>query len=366
MQRNVLLTGSTGILGSRTLIELLHDDDTHVYCPVRTNSTFLPFDRVRNSMRIYAPNISDAETSRVHAFPCDLTSDAIDSLVSEVIDPRKLDLVIHCSALTSFMSSHKELSSSNQNVTLKMIDFVNRYSVNESIFVSSYSIFGGNLFAKGEITQNDLDIGQNFESLRYAESKFRTEIILREKLDKKLKTAIVRPGNLHPDAGTGFHPALSTRGDDFFFDMLNFFFVSDQVPTGNFRYDVTPVDWVAKAIATFRPTKSCETLHLLNPTPPSLDEIHAVVKKFRPNQKGIPAKEFFTNVAGTLNRRYRPLRLLSLWSKEFEIYFEESAHFHSDFTDTSWPTNEKLIELYYKTWKGRTDENAYEMVGLGR
>lgn len=368
MQSNVLLTGSTGILGSRTLIELLRDPEVHVYCPVRANADVTAKDRILNSISIYLPKLDEQISSRIHAFTCDLSSDCVNSLLAEIVDPASIDRVIHCSALTSFMSSHQELSSSNQNVTLKMVDFVNKYSVKESIFVSSYSIFGRLLFTDCQIAQSDLDLGQDFASLRYAESKFRTEILLRSKIDPKLKTAVVRPGNLHPDSETGHHPALSTRSDDFFFDMLNFFFVSDLVPLGNFRYDITPVDWVAKAIANCHPQGSCETYHFVNPTPPSLDDIYNAVKQYRPDLQGEAARPFFSVTAPRYHRRYRPLRLLTLWAKEFGIHFEESAKFQSDFATASWPSNEELIALYFKSWKKKTDERIenYEVVGLGR
>ncbi len=368
MQRNVLLTGSTGILGSRTLIELLRDPDTQVYCPVRASDGTPPLQRILNAIQIYNPSLDENFAQRIHPFACDLSSDCLNTLLEEHIDPAKLDTVIHSSALTSFMSSHNELSYANQNVTLKMVDLVNKYSVPESLFVSSYSVFGNLLFKKCDITQRDLDLGQDFASLRYAESKFKTEILLRERINKKLKSAVIRPGNLHPDSVTGAHPALSTRSDDFFFDMLNFFFVSDIVPLGNFRYDVTPVDLVAKTVANFHPEASCETVHLVNPHPPSLDEICAAVQKFRPDLRGLPAKEFFQNTAASYHRRYRPLRLLTLWAKEFKIYFEESANYASDFDSSDWPTNEKLIELYFSSWKRKADEkiDAYEVVGMGR
>lgn len=368
MQRNVLLTGSTGILGSRTLIELLRDSNTHIYCPVRCRDNAEPLARIQHAISIYAPTLDADYASRIHPFVCDLTSDCIASKLSTLIDPERIDKVIHSSALTSFMSSHKELSFSNQNVTLKMVDFVNKYQTDESIFVSSYSIFGRLLFAKGHMATTDLDKGQDFASLRYAESKFKTELLLRDKIDKNLKTAIVRPGNLHPDSDTGFHPALTTRNDDFFFDMLNFFFAADSVPTGNFRYDVTPVNHVAKAIAAYSPKSSLETVHLVTPTPPSLDEIYNFVKKFRPELKGVPAREFFSSTSTQNNKKHRPLRLLTLWAKEFNIYFEESASFDSHFDKQQWPTNEELIGLYYSSWKKKNEERneSYEMVGMGR
>ncbi|MEZ4815711.1 MAG: SDR family oxidoreductase [Bdellovibrionota bacterium] len=368
MQRNVLLTGSTGILGSRTLIELLQDKNTHVFCPVRCTSGANPIKRILNAISIYSPGFDDSFADRIHPFICDLSSDCIVSGLEQLIDPSKINKVIHSSALTSFMSSHKELSHANQNVTLKMVDLVNKFSIEETIFVSSYSIFGRLLFSKGDISSQDLDLGQDFASLRYAESKFKTELLLRERINKNLKTAIVRPGNLHPDSTTGFHPALSTRGDDFFFDMLNFFFDADTVPLGNFRYDVTPVDKVAKAIASYSPKSSCETVHLVTPTPPSLDEIYAIVKRYRPELKGLPAREFFQNSSMQQNKKHRPLRLLALWAKEFNIYFEESAKFESYFDKEKWPTNEEIIGLYYGSWKKKQDERNlnYEVVGMGR
>ncbi len=182
----------------------------------------------------------------------------------------------------------------------------------------------------------------------------------------------MRPGNLHPDSSSGFHPAQTTRSDDFFFDMLNFFFEADSVPTGNFRYDVTPVDYVAKAIAAYSPESSCETVHLVTPTPPSLDEIYSIVKQYRPEHVGVPAGEFFRKTSIQQNRKHRPLRLLSLWAKEFNIYFEDSASFESHFETKDWPSNEELIGLYYSSWKKKNDEKnnersvAYEMVGMGR
>ncbi len=373
MRRNVVLTGSTGILGSRTLIELLRDKNTHVYCPVRCQGTATPLERIQKAISIYSSESLDENyADRIHAFVCDLSSDCIVTSLGKVIDPSQIHKTIHSSALTSFMSSHAELSAANQNVTLKMVDLVNKYSIEESIFVSSYSIFGRLLFNSGHITTNDLDLGQDFASLRYAESKFRTELLLRDRINKNLKSVIMRPGNLHPDSESGSHPAQTTRSDDFFFDMLNFFFAADSVPTGNFRYDVTPVDYVAKAIAAYSPKSSCETVHLVTPTPPSLDEIYAIVKKYRPELVGVPAKQFFQNTSIQQNRKHRPLRLLTLWAKEFNIYFEESARFDSAFTGQPWPSNEELIGLYYSSWKKKNDEKIqersenYEVVGMGR
>lgn len=104
MLRHVLLTGSTGILGSRTLIELLRDENTHVYCPVRCRENTAPMDRILSAISIYSPSLSPNFVERIHPFVCDLTSDCIASTLSAVIDPERINKVIHSSALTSFMS----------------------------------------------------------------------------------------------------------------------------------------------------------------------------------------------------------------------------------------------------------------------
>ena len=73
MQRNVLLTGGTGILGSRTLLELLRDNNTHVFCPTRCQAQNSPQERVLNALKIYMPDLPTDYAERVHAYQCDLT-----------------------------------------------------------------------------------------------------------------------------------------------------------------------------------------------------------------------------------------------------------------------------------------------------
>lgn len=296
---NIFLTGGTGVLGSRVLKEILETTDATVYCLVRAKNFNQGKEKIENIFYDYDPDkyLEDELNSRVVCVLGDVSKKRLgidkkqySSIMSSI------DLVIHSAANTSLIASYKKLKPINVDGTGNVVEFC--LEANAPLLqVSSYSMIGDKVYEEVTFTENDFDIGQQFDKdHNYERTKFDGEKIVREARSRGLKWAIVRPGNIFGDTETGCYPLFSTKTVGIYYDLIKALVESGYSFDSVEPMDVSPVDYVAKAllyIALHIEDKTeGQTYHLVNQTAITYNQFVNTIREYGYTVRDVDIDEY--------------------------------------------------------------------------
>lgn len=274
----VFLTGATGVLGGRLLLEILNTTRAKVYCLVRARDSEMARARLDAILSVYDSGRYFVNALRARVVPVlgDITDPDL-GVSSETYRElqQEIELVIHAAASVNLIASYDELEPINVQGTRHVAN-LSLASGAPFVYVSSYSVLGDKMYERDFVfKETDFEVDQNFfEGMRYEQSKFEAERVVRGMGAKGLRWSIVRPGNIFGDSETGCYPLRGTTETGIYYDILR-----TVVETGfSFDYaqcfDVTPVDYVAKAIVRLSTqTHTGQTYHLTNPASPSFNDL---------------------------------------------------------------------------------------------
>ena len=276
--KNILLTGATGVLGSRILLEILLHSDACVYCLVRAANPQQAMERLEQLLYAYDPQQRSCEHLwRVIPLTGDITQPqlGLDASVYQKL-VTGIDRVIHCAANVSLVASYGKIAPVNVGGTKNLISLCLQGNV-PLLYTSSFSIVGDKLYEDGfTLQETDLDVGQSFKDMDYERSKFDAERAVHEAGKHGLRWVITRPGNIWGDSATGRYPLAETRVKGIYYEMIKALVETGLTFSSREDFDITPVDYVARAslhaileIDKFHAT----TLNLTNPTPVTYDDI---------------------------------------------------------------------------------------------
>ncbi len=203
---NVLLTGSTGFLGSHILDSYFSLNNSGcVYCIVRPKNGKNPEQRLKEILNFYFGNKYDEYFgSKIKVINGDTTKDNLSLKISEYENlANSIDVVINSAALVKHYGDYNKFYSINVIGTKNLIDFCEKY--NKKLYhISTTSVSGlglpeNSVKQSKDITyfsEKDLYKNQNLNNT-YLQTKFEAEkIILEEVAAKKLKACIFRMGNI--------------------------------------------------------------------------------------------------------------------------------------------------------------------------
>ncbi len=363
--QNILLTGATGVLGSRLLQEVLTATDANVYCLVRAQDHDAGLLRIKDVLSAYDPqNTLASALWRVIPVLGDVSRKQL-ALSAETYEELKesLDLVLHCAANVSLVAPYAKIAPSNVVGTHNVIELCLAGRI-PLLFTSSFSLVGDQLYHSGTVLrETDLDIGQGFEDMEYERSKLEAEQAIHAAGQRGLDWVIVRPGNIWGDSVTGRYPLTQTKVRGLYYEMIRSLVESGLTFTSQEDFDVTPVDFVARAglyaIMNLHRTNRC-TYHLTNPNPVVFDDIVQCLQAFGYSIRALESRLYFDALKeGRVTRNGKPYRstftdLLALFVDGRDL--KECAKFDTSVADAllegtgiaCHPTNQELMNRYLR------------------
>lgn len=296
--KNIFLTGATGVLGARLLMEILLTTGASVYCLSRADSLTKARQDIERMLAVYDPHNTLADqTWRVVPVLGDVTKDrlGLDQHSFRQL-AEDMDLVMHSAANVSLMASFEKLSPVNLDGTRQMVELCLKGNC-PLLFVSSFSVIGDQLYHPVTLHENELDIGQSFEELGYERSKFCAEQLIREATNQGLRWSIVRPGNIWGDSETGCYPLFETKVRGIYYEMIRALVETGYSYSCSEDFDISPVDYVAKAslYVAMNPDQTCfQTYHLTNPDPINFDQLVGLICGHGYRIRELSQDEYFT------------------------------------------------------------------------
>ncbi|WPB79949.1 SDR family oxidoreductase [Archangium violaceum] len=207
---SVLLTGATGFLGSRLLLELVTTRQREVIVLGRGASSSLR-PRVLAALEAAAGRSIDAQAQgRLRCVSGDITQPWLGltpAVYGRLVE--QIDALWHCAGDIALTGERERLFRANVQGTENVLEFAALMAPRSRlVHLSSVAVAGGR--RSGEVAEDDLTDAHGFET-HYDESKYRAEVLVRDWARRVGRPAIVlRPSIVASDArlseGAPGHP----------------------------------------------------------------------------------------------------------------------------------------------------------------
>lgn len=331
-KNRLLLTGATGILGSRLLKLLLEETEGQVFCLVRGATPADGKTRLQTSLGHYDPKGTFDATLWDRVIPVcgdvalphlGLSPEAYDDLAT------KVDAVVHVAALTDLFLNFRRIEPVNVGGTRNIVQFTLKTANRYLCHVSTHTVMGDKAFDPTLVyKETDLDVGQGFDSLSYQRSKFIGEQLVRS--TEGLVWNIFRPGQIFGDSKDGAYPLGQSQITGLFYDILKTITETNYAFLSRVHFDVVPVDYVSRGILELglRHPNRYQTYHLINPDIRRYEDVVRTVIALGYPISIIPQSEYETMLeARTILRDGQEYK--SATTSAFRWWFRRGIRFES-------------------------------------
>ena len=300
--KNVLMTGTTGFLGSRLLAELLKRTDAKFYCLVRAPGHSEGLARIKRALSVHGLTLEQKDEHRISVLPGDLAAPSLGLQEWDELT-RSVDTVIHSGATVNMVKDYFDLRPANVLGTREIARFMLEGVRKHLHYASTLSVFVATNHNTGVARENDYLERPTTVYGGYAQTKFACELLLRSIAKEAGPISFYRFGLLTGDTNTG-----KSAKDDFLNMFARGVSTLGCIPAAgaNMSVDITPVDYAASAMAhiVVSDTNSgkAETYHIANECSLSLTSLLQSMKNVRLNVETLPAHEFLSRLKGKTSK----------------------------------------------------------------
>lgn len=271
---NLLVTGSTGFLGTYLVKEYLENSETHLHLLIRGNSLADAENRFKAKMTYYFGNdFYDKFSRRISVVNGDLIKNNFGiepDLYKEL--SHTIEGVVHSAANVKHYGDRDDIYNINVNGTKNVLSFCNNGLIKKIFFVSTASV-GLNSVNPGWIYNfTEFDIAQTDNRGNvYLDSKILAEEAVRADIGR-LGGQILRVGNIVNDSETG--KFQENRHNNAFYSLMMEYKKRGIAPNIEIPFiDLSFVNETAKAIRVLSMCDRGGTYHLLNPNKITVKEM---------------------------------------------------------------------------------------------
>ncbi len=316
--QNIFLTGGSGFLGAFLIYELLKQTDADIYCLVRAADATSGKEKLKKNLEAY--EIWDENFSpRIIPIVGDLSQPQL-GISTEGFEmlATNIDVIYHSAAMLNYVFPYSALKTANVLGTQEIIRLACQIKVKPLHYVSSVAVFESPEYAGKVVKENDSFDSWEGIFLGYSQTKWVAEKLVKIAGERGLPIAIYRPPLIsgHSETGIG-------NLDDFVNLMTKGCLQMGAFPDVDYMLDMSPVDYVSKAIAYL--SKQEESLgnafHLQHPEPAPLSTLVEWLTSFGFPIEMIPYEEWQDKLINDVTSEENPLYtlrpfLLERWSEK--------------------------------------------------
>ncbi len=343
---NVIITGTTGFLGSHVLDSFLKNEKGIAYCLVRPEPGLILENKVLKKLHYYFGDKYDKFIGNriiiVNSDICNNNLGLSDEKLSELAG--NISCVINCAAKVSHFGDYNVYKEVNVNGTENLLKFCSKF--NKRFYqVSTLSVSGNSIIDASYMDQsfehdvtfreNNFYINQSIDNV-YVRSKFEAEKLVLNYVLNGLDGYILRVGNLmNRYSDCKFQPNIDENAYiSRLASLSNIGAIPDYLVDGYMEF--TPIDKCADAIIKIaeHPSKKNRIFHLYNHNHVDITDFIKVFKEFTPFD--IVSHEEFSKRVDKIFKDKTASKLLSGILRDFDaekkLVYESKIKIKSEFT----------------------------------
>ena len=259
LNKNILLTGATGFLGSYILSQLLQDRDNKISLLVRGESIQKAKERVESVMREY--NLyQDDYLDRVEFILGDLSKPNLgieENLYNRL--SKEITQIYHSASYLNSLVSYEILKEVNVAGVKEILRFASKGVAKKIEYISTVDVF---TYRTQPIVDENTDVTKqiHFRDNGYASSKFIAENVLLLAKERGFNINIYRVGLITGDTKLG-----KNEKSQWFYNLIDSIKKIDcMVDIKDFEISITPVDYIAKSVTSLSKYEN-EIFHISSP-----------------------------------------------------------------------------------------------------
>jgi amino acid adenylation domain-containing protein/thioester reductase-like protein len=258
----ILLTGSTGFLGTHLLRELLDATNARVWCLVRAGDAAHAMARIADAAARHG--LPGLPAGRVIPLPGDLAAPRLGLAPGEFRElTRSIDIIYHAGAIVNFIYPYEELRAANVAGTREVIRLAFLAGGIPVHYVSTTAVLAGlGVMGVHQVTEDTPLAHADRLRVGYVETKFVAEELLRNAGRAGLPVAIYRPLDIVGSRRTGVWNTATEMCA-----LVRFIADTGLAPAIDLPLDFVPADTCAAAIRHISSTEGAtgRTYHLASP-----------------------------------------------------------------------------------------------------
>ena len=287
--RQILLTGATGFLGAFLLDQLLSRTTAEIVCLVRASDEVSAKRRVLKNLSRYSLSPSQA-AERVRIVLGDLSQPMLglapleyQRLASEI------DVIYHNGADVNLVLPYESLRSTNVESVREVLRLAVKDRTKPVHLVSTFTVHT-TAENRGQLASEVAPLPP-FDKLLYgySQTKWVSEQLAQIARQRGIPVTIYRPGHITGDSISG-----ASNTGDLLHTIVLVCLELGAVPHRDVEFDVTPVDYVAKAIVelSLKPESAGGNFHLTNPNPMLTRELIEWMQQSHLGIEALPYEEW--------------------------------------------------------------------------
>jgi amino acid adenylation domain-containing protein/thioester reductase-like protein len=262
---SIFLTGTTGFIGAFLLNELLQQTQANIYCLVRSANADEGKRRIRSSLESYLL-WDESKSPRIIPVVGDLSQPLLGLSEDEFrATASQIDAIYHNGAWVHHAYPYSTLKATNVLGTQEVLRLASQIKVKAVHFISTTSVFSSlEPFGVKIVQETDNPDDYPMPTSGYAQSKRVAEKLVTIARDRGIPTCIYRLGRVSGHSKTGVFNI-----NDRFYRLIVGCIQIGSVPDEDAIEDMTPVDYVSRAIVHLSRQKSSlgKAFHFINPQP---------------------------------------------------------------------------------------------------
>lgn len=285
----IFLSGATGFLGAFLLDELLRHTQADVYCLVRADKFETARKRVEENLKKYEL-WQDQYQKRIIPILGEITQPQLgldDATFSSLANT--IDTIYHGAAELNFVSPYTSLKPANVTGTQEIIRLASLGKTKALHYISTVAVLEARAYRGQVVTEFDpLDSSEGMY-MGYSQSKWVAEKLVRVAQDRGLPACIYRPSLIAGDSRSGIW-----NTDDFSCRFFKGCIQLGSFPDLDLVFDLTPVDYVARAIALLSSDSNQlgKTFHLQHPEPILWTQVMGWIRDFGYYMEELPYQKW--------------------------------------------------------------------------
>ncbi|MBP5971792.1 amino acid adenylation domain-containing protein [Brasilonema sp. CT11] len=327
--QRLFLTGATGFIGAFLLCELLREfPQARIYCLVRATSAYVGKQKIRQNLERYLL-WSNELNSRIIPVVGDLSQPLFGLNEQQFGElTREIDVIYHNGAFVNLIYPYAALRAVNVLGTQEILRLASLFKVKPVHFISTLDVFQSPTYQQMKVILESDELA-DCEGLSngYAQSKWVAEKLVMTAKERGIPVCIYRLGTIVGHSQTGASPT-----NDLISRMLKGFIDLKSAPDLDLSLNLTPVDYVSKAIAYLSRQKTSvgKAFHIGNPQTLPMRQLVRSINDLGYSVRFISYEQWQTNLLNShLSQDTALSPVVSLFTEKIspkqQTYLETSA-----------------------------------------